>query len=144
MNNFGVPNPSFGQIVKETFTRPFTWAARSTRKSFWIGILLIAIVTSLVFSGTFPLYSNVFNSLKNGSVPLNSDQIYTPQSLIGNIVLIYLYLCHLGLTIRRFHDTGRSGWWYWIAVIPIIGYIWFFVILLLPTKTKSVKWGTYL
>ena len=25
--------------------------------------------------------------------------------------------------VRRLHDTDRSGWWYWIALIPLIGAI---------------------
>jgi len=23
--------------------------------------------------------------------------------------------------VRRMHDIGRSGWWYWIGLVPIIG-----------------------
>ena len=32
-------------------------------------------------------------------------------------------LPHLAVMVRRLHDTGRSGWWYWIALIPLIGAI---------------------
>jgi len=27
----------------------------------------------------------------------------------------------LSSLIRRLHDTGRSGWWYWIGLIPLFG-----------------------
>ncbi|MEY9878358.1 uncharacterized membrane protein YhaH (DUF805 family) [Streptacidiphilus sp. MAP12-33] len=31
------------------------------------------------------------------------------------------FLPHLALTVRRLHDTGRSGWWALTGVVPIIG-----------------------
>lgn len=42
---------------------------------------------------------------------------------------IYLIWClamllpSLAVTVRRLHDIGKSGWWYFIALIPIIGVI---------------------
>ena len=29
----------------------------------------------------------------------------------------------LAVTVRRLHDTGRSGWWYFVVLIPLIGLI---------------------
>ena len=31
------------------------------------------------------------------------------------------------MTVKRYHDRGKSGWWYLIQFIPIIGPIWAFV-----------------
>jgi hypothetical protein len=28
------------------------------------------------------------------------------------------------VTVQRYHDLGKSGFWFWIALIPIIGGIW--------------------
>ncbi len=41
-------------------------------------------------------------------------------------VLIYIYylailLPSLGVQVRRLHDTGRSGWWILIALVPFVG-----------------------
>lgn len=27
------------------------------------------------------------------------------------------------VTVRRLHDVGRSGWWWWLHFIPLIGTI---------------------
>ncbi|MCP5208198.1 MAG: DUF805 domain-containing protein [Hahellaceae bacterium] len=50
------------------------------------------------------------------------------DSVIGTF--IFSTICSLGLLIpsisiatRRLHDTGRSGWWQLIALIPLIGAI---------------------
>jgi uncharacterized membrane protein YhaH (DUF805 family) len=29
----------------------------------------------------------------------------------------------LSAMVRRLHDTDRSGWWYWLALVPLIGII---------------------
>lgn len=50
-----VPNPSFGSIMSETFTKLFVWNARSTRKTFWLGYLVIAIINFVVYQVTMVL-----------------------------------------------------------------------------------------
>jgi uncharacterized membrane protein YhaH (DUF805 family) len=45
-----------------------------------------------------------------------------PQVLTG-IYSLALLLPSLGVTIRRLHDTGRSGWWILISLIPLVGAI---------------------
>ncbi len=37
--------------------------------------------------------------------------------ILGNVVPFY------AVTVRRLHDTNHSGWWYFIAIIPIIGHL---------------------
>ena len=39
----------------------------------------------------------------------------------------------ISVTVRRLHDIGRSGWWYWIQLLPLIGVI----IMLVWTCTKG-------
>ena len=34
----------------------------------------------------------------------------------------------LGAGVRRMHDVGKSGWFYFIVLIPIIGAIWLLVL----------------
>ncbi|MDA7810308.1 DUF805 domain-containing protein [Flavobacteriaceae bacterium] len=30
--------------------------------------------------------------------------------------------------VRRLHDVGKSGWFYFIILIPVIGFIWIFIL----------------
>ena len=41
--------------------------------------------------------------------------------LILSLLLIWMTFC---LTVKRYHDRGKSAWWYLIQFIPIIGGIW--------------------
>ena len=35
----------------------------------------------------------------------------------------------LAVVVRRLHDVGKSGWFYLIALIPLIGIIWLLVLM---------------
>ena len=44
------------------------------------------------------------------------------------IALIH-FLPGLALAIRRLHDVGKSGWFLLIALVPIIGAVWLFILI---------------
>ena len=47
----------------------------------------------------------------------------------------------LAVAIRRLHDTGRSGWWLLIALIPLIGPIVLFVFYVLDRDRAPNQYG---
>ncbi len=50
----------------------------------------------------------------------------TAESAFLSILIIYILAVlvpGIAVTIRRLHDTGRSGWWYFISFIPFVGVI---------------------
>jgi uncharacterized membrane protein YhaH (DUF805 family) len=50
----------------------------------------------------------------------------------GPIYIIYglaLFIPGLAVSVRRLHDTGRSGWMMLIVFIPLIGFIWLIVLM---------------
>lgn len=51
---------------------------------------------------------------------------------------LMLFLPMLSVFVRRLHDTNHSGWWYFIALIPIVGGIWLLV-LCLPIVMKRIN-----
>jgi uncharacterized membrane protein YhaH (DUF805 family) len=42
---------------------------------------------------------------------------------LGRLYLVVLALPTLAVSVRRLHDTGRSGWWLPVGVVPVIGQI---------------------
>ncbi|MDO6705535.1 DUF805 domain-containing protein [Photobacterium sp. 1_MG-2023] len=36
---------------------------------------------------------------------------------------LFIFLPSLAVTVRRLHDSNRSGWWVLIAFIPVVGLI---------------------
>lgn len=63
----------------------------------------------------------------------------------GPIQVLYglaVFLPSLALAVRRLHDTGRSGWFVLIALIPIIGGIWLLVLMCLDSQPDPVVANT--
>lgn len=64
---------------------------------------------------------------------------------LGLIVLIAWYLViiipSLALVVRRLHDTGRSGAWWFIAMIPF-GAVVLLVFLAMDSQPGTNPWGT--
>ncbi len=47
-------------------------------------------------------------------------------NLVG-LFFLPLYWIGLAVTVKRSHDRDKSGWWILIALIPLIGAIWFLI-----------------
>ena len=47
----------------------------------------------------------------------------TTGNIIQGIVTRALLRPGLGLAVRRLHDIGKSGWWIFLAFIPLVGAI---------------------
>ena len=50
------------------------------------------------------------------------------------IVMLGLLLPSIAAGVRRLHDTDRSGWWLLIAIIPLIGLVLIYFLVLEGTK----------
>ncbi|MCY9807410.1 DUF805 domain-containing protein [Lentilactobacillus senioris] len=60
-------------------------------------------------------------------------------NLVVQIVFLVVWFGTLSVKFRRLHDTDHSGWWILISIIPIIGTIWFFILMVLPSKPN--RWS---
>jgi uncharacterized membrane protein YhaH (DUF805 family) len=63
-----------------------------------------------------------------------------------NSVLILVYelaiiVPSLAVQFRRLHDTGRSGWWMLITLVPFAGAIVLLVFFLLPSDPGMNRFG---
>jgi len=62
---------------------------------------------------------------------------------IGFLGLLYslaTLLPGLGVTIRRLHDTGRSGWWLLIGLVPL-GFIVLIVFAVQDSQPNANQYG---
>ncbi|KZN49159.1 DUF805 domain-containing protein [Pseudoalteromonas luteoviolacea] len=62
-------------------------------------------------------------------------------SFLGIIYALAIFVPTLALSVRRLHDTGRSGWWMLIAFIPIIGTLALFVFFILEGEESENQYG---
>ena len=61
--------------------------------------------------------------------------------VIGSLYGLAVLLPGIAVGVRRLHDTGRSGWWWLIALIPLIGTIWIIVLFALDGDQGDNQYG---
>ena len=61
-------------------------------------------------------------------------------ALLG-IVLLGLIIPSLAVFVRRMHDTGRSGWFWFLGLIPVVGPIILIVFLVQPGDPGPNQYG---
>jgi uncharacterized membrane protein YhaH (DUF805 family) len=105
------------------------FSGRATRKEYWMFMLvyiLFAFVAAFLFSFLGPVLGETL-------------------LLVGAVAVIVVFLGTLipaiALQVRRLHDTGRSGWWYFIGFIPYIGGIALLVMTALPSQAGTNAYG---
>ncbi len=58
---------------------------------------------------------------------------WNAHSLLDVAYSIVLLIPTLAITVRRLHDSNRSGWWISIILLPVFGFLILFVLLLQPS-----------
>ena len=61
--------------------------------------------------------------------------------LIGILYTLGVLIPSISVAVRRLHDTGRSGWWLLIALIPLVGAIILIVFLALEGQAEANQYG---
>ncbi|WP_053646308.1 MULTISPECIES: DUF805 domain-containing protein [unclassified Streptomyces] len=61
--------------------------------------------------------------------------------ILSLIYTLAVFLPALGVSVRRLHDTGRSGWWILIALVPLIGGIVLLVFNCLEGEQQQNAYG---
>jgi len=120
------PQTGFVEAIKKGFKGYVVWNARSTRSEYWwwtLFAVIVAFVASILDSALF------------------STDMATGLGPVSGITSLALFLPGLSVWIRRLHDTDRSGWWTWILLIPIVGFIVALIFALLPSKMGLTRWN---
>ena len=105
------------------------FSGRARRTEFWMFNLFTLIVAFIC------VFCDIF---------LGFDIMTDPEFFNGPITNIYLLASLLpgsSVIVRRLHDVGKSGWMYFLVLIPIIGPIWLFVLLVTDSQPGENKWG---
>ena len=66
------------------------------------------------------------------------------ETYISQLFFMYylvMFIPSLSLLLRRLHDSGKSGWFLFVILIPIIGWIWLLVLLCSDSENGPNKWG---
>ena len=93
------------EAVRTVFGKYAVFSGRAKRAEYWwfgLFVVLVGVVLSVVEGGMFRGHMGQYGLLSG----------------LWNLVTL---LPSLAVAVRPMHDTGRSGWWLLIVLIPVIG-----------------------
>ena len=108
------------------------FSGRARRKEYWLFILLYMILA--VIAQVIGVVIGLNYEMAGGV-----GVIYIP--ILPNVVALLLLIPGIAVGIRRLHDSDRSGWWLLIVLVPIIGPIWLFVLMVLDGTIGENRFG---
>jgi uncharacterized membrane protein YhaH (DUF805 family) len=103
----------------------FSFSGRVNRAKFWL-VLIAADIAFLVLFG-------ILCAVTGMSMDVAPDG--TPSMVGGGVVggliafLLAVAVIWIGLAmgVKRYHDRNKSGWWVLIALVPVIGGLWYLI-----------------
>lgn len=101
------------------------FSGRAQRKEYWVFALFnILIVFAL--------------GLVEGALGIAPE---SDASVLGMLYILAILLPVYAVSVRRLHDTGRSGWWILIGFIPLLGGIIFLVFMIQDSDVGQNEYG---
>lgn len=113
--------------VKSCLSKFVTFKGRAPRAEYWFFMLFCTVVNWLVATVVIIV----------GAVALIPAGMFGPHPhpnatavlvtvavlVIGFVIAVVLSVPSIAVGVRRLHDIGRSGWWYWLYYIPLVGFV---------------------
>jgi uncharacterized membrane protein YhaH (DUF805 family) len=93
------------EATKTCFSKYFTMSGRARRAEYWWFYLFVVIVSVVL-----------------GIVDALGDTL-TETGILSTVWSLATLIPSFTASVRRLHDTDRSGWWQLLWLIPIIGWI---------------------
>jgi uncharacterized membrane protein YhaH (DUF805 family) len=98
----------FAEAVKSALSGYAKFSGRARRSEYWWFALFLLLAVG---------------------VAAGLDAAVGTETLIMGLVFLALLLPTIAVSVRRLHDTGRSGWFYLLNWVPIVGpillLVWF-------------------
>ena len=106
-----------------------SFQGRARREEYWFFVLFNMIVGFLI---------GLLDGLFGTEVQVG---FVMTVGLFGTIYNLAVLLPAIALAARRMHDLDKSGWWQLIAIIPIVGWIWYFILTVLEGTRGPNRFG---
>ena len=119
---------SFIEAIKSGYQGYVGFSGRSPRSGYWWWVLyqvIVQVILAFAFGG---------GQAVEGGFTYNAN----PVALVWSLAH---FLPGLAVTIRRLHDTDRSGWWVLIGLVPLVGWIVMLVFMVQKGTSGANRFG---
>jgi len=129
----------------EPWKKYATFSGRARRSEFWVFMLInnvIAFILWGIMMKGAATYAHTAAEATRQGMPAPAYSGGSPI-IVGLLVLFALaiWLPSLAVSIRRLHDTGRSGWFFFLGFIPIVGGIIMLVLYCIDSQAGDNPYG---
>lgn len=114
------------------FKKYADFSGRARRMEYWMFNLFNIIILTVLFILMFAFVDG------------QTQQFTTMSAIFGFILVIYCLgtiLPNIAVTVRRLHDTDRSGAWFFINFVPYIGGLVLLIFMCLNGTPGSNRFG---
>lgn len=124
---------SFAAAVKRVFQKYATFSGRASRSEYWWWTLVSVIIAT------------VLNIVVQSGVQYTSyGSTAGPGAFIGGALLVIFglatFIPSLAVSVRRLHDSNKSGWMILLGLIPFVGGIILLVFMLLGPDPRGQQY----
>lgn len=114
---------------KAVFENYANFTGRARRKEYWYFTLANLLILLFIY---------VLGSALSEGGSENPDDVYM---IILGLYFLATMLPNIAVTVRRLHDTNKSGWYYLVSFIPYAGGIWMLVLTVAEGTNGTNKYG---
>ena len=113
------------------------FSGRARRMEYWMFFLVYALLSGSITAVVMGL-DWVVDFVTRGRW---ADSFSLEAGLtLGVFALVHL-LPSIAVTVRRLHDTNRSGWWQLVSLVPVVGGLVMLVLYLLSGTPGANRFG---
>jgi uncharacterized membrane protein YhaH (DUF805 family) len=128
---------SLGDAARRFFKKYATFTGRASRSEYWKWVAISALAGIVL---DIIVYAGGASGATRGPA---GQLLLGPGAIVGYALMALWTLAvivpTLALSVRRLHDTNRSGWTYLLALIPIVGGIIVCIFMLLPSRPEGQR-----
>ena len=103
----------------EVLKKYAVFSGRARRKEYWFFVLFYVII----------------------SIVLGIIDAVIGTVILGALFGLALLVPSIAVTVRRLHDTGRTGWWVLIGFVPVVGWIVLLVFMFMDSQPGDNQYG---
>jgi uncharacterized membrane protein YhaH (DUF805 family) len=109
----------------EVMRKYAVFSGRAQRQEYWMFVLFNVIIV---------LFLGIIDEMAD-------SDFESSRSTLTTLYVLATLIPFLAVGVRRLHDTGRSGWWMLIGVIPIIGAIVLLIFIIQDSQLMDNQYG---
>jgi uncharacterized membrane protein YhaH (DUF805 family) len=123
------------------------FVGRARRREYWLFHLCNILIYLVCMAADYFLFAGPaevatqFTPLGNGSISSFEMVQWSNFGMIAPFYGLFVLIPTFAVMVRRLHDTGRSGWWWLISLLPFVGIIILFVFLVEDSQPVENRYG---